>query len=78
MSDGMDTLGQAISNGRLLFSESLDMLMSAHIRMFGTPNTRGAIFRLEERLTERLLKATDRHSDPTIYREKSQENELER
>lgn len=35
--DGMDALGQAIADGKLGFGEAHDMLMSAHIRLFGSP-----------------------------------------
>lgn len=61
---GMDALGRAIADGRIGFGETLDMLTAAHIRMFGTPNTRGGINRLEERLSQRLVELTERYADP--------------
>src|SRR5579859_7687390 len=60
MSDGMDELGKAIADGRLGFGETLDMLMSAHIRMFGTPNSIAGINRLETRLSDRLVAVAEK------------------
>jgi hypothetical protein len=64
MSTGMDELGKAIADGKVGFAESLDMLMSAHIRLFGTPNTRGGIYRLEARITEQLSGVIEKWADP--------------
>lgn len=66
MADGMDELGRAVADGRLGFGETLDMLMAAHIRMFGTPNTRGGIYRLEARISERLVGLAEQHTDPRL------------
>lgn len=49
---GMDHLGRAIADGDVLFSDALNELTRAHMRMFGAPQD---IDGLEERLTNQLL-----------------------
>lgn len=66
MPTGMDNLGAAIADGRAGFGESLDTLMSAHIRLFGTPATPGGLYRLENRISERLMGATEKFTDKDI------------
>lgn len=63
MSSGMDELGKTIADGRGRFAETLDTLVSAHVRLFGLPGTPGSMYRLEERITNRLIEVTEKYTD---------------
>jgi hypothetical protein len=51
---GMESLGEAIAQGKAEFNDALNELTSAHIRLFGTPRD---LTGLQERISRQLLEA---------------------